>query len=454
MEKATEGYRGRALELLRKYGAKEGQLVEVFTSDGLETKGLLIPRYEYADDNHIVLKLKSGYNIGLEVDTIRSIRTVTEESQSANHDFVTPSKPSEEDLQKKKRLLLVSTGGTIASRVDYRTGAVHPALSASDLYAAVPELNKVAIVDPEVVFSIYSENMTPKAWSVLSSKIIELANSRHSEGVVVMMGTDTLAYTSAALSFSLIGFEMPVVLVGAQRSPDRPSSDAALNLRSAALFALESKRPGVYVAMHLNENDERIAIHSGVRARKNHTSRRDAFQSIDTPLVATVKDASRIEWYENSKVPEKTPPPSSFNFKTHFEESVALVKFHPGFDPSVLSYLVTEKSVKGIIIEGTGLGHVSDDTVAVISELVKRGIFFGITSQCIWGHVDLNVYATGMDLIAAGVTPLENMFAETAFAKLSWVMGNFNDTRKVMLTNLVSEFNLRIPLSKPENEES
>jgi glutamyl-tRNA(Gln) amidotransferase subunit D len=183
----------------------------------------------------------------------------------------------------------VSTGGTIASRVDYRTGAVYPALSASDLYDTVPELDQITVVEPEVVFSIYSENMSPADWSTLSSRIIDLSKTKKPAGVVVMMGTDTLAYTAAALSFSLIGFEIPVVLVGAQRSPDRPSSDAAINLTAAALFAVQSGRPGVYVAMHENENDEVVAIHSGVRVRKNHTSRRDAFKSIDSLPIAITR---------------------------------------------------------------------------------------------------------------------------------------------------------------------
>ncbi|HYB04405.1 MAG TPA: Glu-tRNA(Gln) amidotransferase subunit GatD [Nitrososphaerales archaeon] len=443
MEQGVEGYRGRALELLQKFDVKPSEQVRLVTSDGLETKGLIVPRYEYADDDHVVLKLKSGYNIGLKVSTIQSISLISDTSRGVASDAAPSRKKSQNDGGKKK-LMLVSTGGTIASRVDYRTGAVHPALTASDLYVAVPELDRLAVVEPEVVFSIYSENMTPSDWEVLSSRIIELARSKSPDGVVVMMGTDTLAYTSAALSFSLIGFGVPVVVVGAQRSSDRPSSDAALNLRSAALFAVESNRPGVYVAMHQNENDENIAIHSGVRVRKNHTSRRDAFQSIDASLVAVVKNASEIVWNERDSQKSNI---SKYSLKTKFEKSVSLVKFYPGFDPNVIRFLVDDTGVRGLILEGTGLGHVSDKTVSVISDVVKKGIFVGLTSQCIWGHVDLNVYDTGRDLIAAGVTPLENMFAETAFAKLSWVMGNFPDTAETMLKNLVGEFSSRILLS-------
>lgn len=451
MERSVEGYRGPALELLQRFAVKPGQLVEIEMTDGLKTRGLIIPRYLHADDQHIVFKLRSGYNIGLKLNTITSITPVPESSQSTSA-AQSLTKPAHiQDEKKKKKLLLISTGGTIASRVDYRTGAVFPVLSASDLYAAVPELDKLATIEPQVVFSVTSENLSPKDWMVLSSRVLELSKLKEPDGIVVMMGTDTLGYTAAALSFSLIGFEIPVVIVGAQRSSDRPSSDAALNLRSAALFALESHRPGVYVAMHGSENDTDIAIHSGSRVRKNHTSRRDAFRSIDSPLVAIVRNASEIIWNEKAQLAH---PPKSYNVMTNFESSVALLKFHPGFDPQILGYLVRERGIRGIIVEGTGLGHVSDGTVSEIAKIVQKGAFVGITSQCLWGHVDLNVYGPGRELISAGAIPLENMFAETAFSKLSWVMANFpQNVREVMLENLVGEFTPRLLLTESENQE-
>ena len=222
LDEQRQGYRGEALQLLRKYGAKVGQRVRIETEDGLETSGLLIPRYEHADSTHIVLKLKSGYNIGLSVNSIRSI-SVLEDAKATRAKEKSVTQPT----AGKKRLLLLSTGGTIASSVDYRTGAVHPALSADDLYSAVPELNEVAQVKPEVVFSVYSENISPQDWQKLSERIIDETGSDSTDGIVVMIGTDTLAYVAAALSFSLIGVKVPIVFVGAQRSSDRPSSDAA-----------------------------------------------------------------------------------------------------------------------------------------------------------------------------------------------------------------------------------
>ncbi|MGI0091803.1 MAG: Glu-tRNA(Gln) amidotransferase subunit GatD [Nitrososphaerales archaeon] len=440
---------GSAAEILARFGARLGQRVRLETSDGLFTSGLLIPRYEHADSKHIVLKLRSGYNIGVKVSKIQAISVLKDEptrSQAVEKPVVT--RPAPEDS--RKSLLLLSTGGTIASRIDYRTGAVHPALSAMDLYAAIPELDQIANIAPEVVFSVYSENMGPKQWEVLSERIVQRTKEKSPDGIVVMIGTDTLAYASAALSFSLIGHEIPVVLVGAQRSTDRPSSDGALNLKAAAAFAVDSHLAGVYVAMHATENDDFIAIHSGPRVRKNHTSRRNAFESIDVPYVARVK-GTEIVFSQTIEQRQGSKPEASFALKTKFDENVALVKFHPGFDHKILEYLSNERKVKGIIIEGSGLGHVNSAAVTSIAEITKKGIFVGITSQCIWGHVDLNVYDSGRDLISAGGVPLENMIPETAFAKLSWALANFDNAGEIMLTNLVGESTPRIPL-KVEKE--
>lgn len=429
---------GEGSKLLAKYGARIGQRVEVSTVDGYTTTGLLIPRYEHADSEYVVLKLKSGYNIGLKSGNIKAIKILEDIAPQRKTELGSKSIKRDE----RKNLLLLSTGGTIASRIDYRTGAVHPALAANDLYAAIPELGEIATIDPEVVFSVYSENIGPKEWQILSEKVVQRTNEKKPHGVVVMIGTDTMAYVSAALSFSTIGLGVPVVFVGAQRSTDRPSSDGALNLKAASTFAVESGMSGVFVAMHQNESDDSIAIHNGARVRKNHTSRRDAFESIDIPLVAKVKEK------ELMMTPVRLDGPGDeFRLKTSFSPDVALIKFYPGFDSSILEYLYGERKVRGFVIEGSGLGHVSSAAVSKIEELIKKGVFIGLTSQCIWGHVDLNVYETGRDMINAGVTPLENMLPETALAKLSWTLENFDDVKHVMLTNLVGEINVRLPLN-------
>ena len=456
------GYKGKARELLDQNGAVVGKRVTIKTADGLELTGIVVPRYEHSDSEHIVIKLKSGYNTGVDVNKIASLSVVTT-GEVAQHVFgktasQQPSKEHSEIGRNLRHLLLLSTGGTIASRVDYRTGAVYPALSADDLYSAVPELGSIASIEPEVVFSTYSENLAPPHWQRLAERIkkttaeVTVTKTQPNlvpDGIVVMLGTDTLGYVAAALSFALLGLEIPVVCVGAQRSSDRPSSDAALNLKAAARFAANSNLPGVYVSMHATENDDFVAIHSGVRVRKNHTSRRDAYQSIDTPCIAKA-NGSEVKMLNP---PRKRVDDGSFNLKTNFDSAVALLKFYPGFDLGAIDYYTKTARLKGLVIEGTGLGHVSSNIISKLADAVKNGVFVGMTSQCIWGHVDLDVYETGRDLQAAGVVPLGNMFGETAYAKLSWTLGNFERSRvnEIMLTNFVGEFTERIPLANSDN---
>jgi glutamyl-tRNA(Gln) amidotransferase subunit D len=434
------GYTGYARELLERVGATEGSYLEFSTSDGFRATGTLIRRYEHGNGDFIVLKLKSGYNIGLDPKRISELKVVSEGSSQ-----VGPGSPkATSDLPASSRkVLLLSTGGTIASRVDYRTGTVKPVIDARDLKGAIPELGMIAEIQPEVVFSALSENLGPEHWQKLSETVVLKTRQENPDGIVIMLGTDTLAYVAAALSFSLIDLGIPLVCVGAQRSPDRPSSDATVNVLAATRFAAESRCKGVFVAMHRTESDESVAIHLGTRVRKNHTSRRDAFESIDVDPYAVVRNG-KIE-FTNKEKQGSDNTNSRYKLKTSFTDAVALVKFHPGLRPQALDY-VTEEGIKGVIVEGTGLGHVSSTLVQKFSEFIRQGIFVGMTSQCIWGHVDLNVYETGSDLLDAGVIPLGNMLSETALAKLSWTLANFQDIEKVMLENMSFEMTPRITL--------
>jgi glutamyl-tRNA(Gln) amidotransferase subunit D len=438
------GYTGKTDELLRDAGARRGSRIKIRTKDGFEVMGLVIPAYEEGSGEHLVLKLKSGYNIGIDSSSIESLSVLEEPfADLSSSSIMRPEQVSASE----KTVLLLSTGGTIASKVDYRTGAVKPAYTASDLYSAVPELGRIAQIKSEVIFSALSENLAQEHWQKLSEAIIQKSTKDPKfDGIVIMLGTDTMGYFSAALSFSLIGLNRSIVCVGSQRSSDRPSSDSALNLQAATRFAAYSKVHGVFVAMHKTEADGVIAIHSGVRVRKNHTSRRDAFESIDIPIFAEV-DGEKITI--NFEFPDHRPNFESlkeFRLKPYFDKAVSLVKFHPGLDPLILDYLTSERGIKGVILEGTGLGHVSNQTVRKARELVARGVFVGMTSQCIRGHVDLHVYETGIDLLKAGVIPLGNMISETALAKLSWVLGNFpgEDVGKLMTRNLLGELTERI----------
>lgn len=431
-----QGYKGRARELLLSAGVRIGDEVRI-TKDGIVYEGVLAPRIEYGGDEYIVIKLRSGYNVGIRV----ADGDVRIEKLPARREvrYKPPAIPeARADLP---RIAILGTGGTIASRVDYRTGAVTPIFSADDLYGFTPELADIARIDVETIFNIFSEDMTPRHWSTIASKIGEYIESGV-KGVVVTHGTDTMGYTAAALSFALRNLPVPVILVGAQRSPDRPSSDAALNLLGAATAAAKAPFAEVVVAMHKGLSDDEIVFHRGTRVRKCHTSRRDAFKSINSDPIA-VYDGCEIRMLVEDY--RRRGGIEGFKVEADFEDKVTLVKFYPGFDPSIIDWYI-DNGYRGIIIEGTGLGHVSNRCIPSIKRAVDSGVFVGMTSQCIWGRVNMNVYRTGRELQAVGVVPLEDMLSETALVKLMWVLArtsSMDEARSLMLTNIAGEISGR-----------
>ena len=423
-----KGYKGKIRDFLIANKVDVGDLVKI-TSE-LTYSGILMPRYESGDESHIVLKLKSGYNIGIEFEKIEKLEK-TGERESNNENSQTIEK--NEELPK---ILLLSTGGTIASKVDYRTGAVTPALSAAELYEAIPEIAKIANVDAEVLFSEYSENLQPEHWLEIAKKLDSIVDSDY-VGVIIAHGTDTMHYSSAFLSFALSGFKKPITLVGSQRSSDRPSSDAALNLISATKFLVNTKSKGVFVVMHQNESDDAVACHLGTRVRKNHTSKRSAFQTVGSEPAFVVYDDKILENMKNSFFSE-----NEYNPRINLDTKVALIKYHPGFNPEIIESLI-KSEYRGIIFEGTGLGHVGRTMYDSIKKAKENGIFLGMTSQCIDGRVSMTVYESGRDLLDMGIIPLENMIPEVALVKAMWVLGNSNsddEIKNMMLENYSSEF--------------
>lgn len=431
------GYRGAGLKLLSKHSVSVGDSVKVATEDG-EMAGVLMPRYESASEDYIVIKLKSGYNTGIHVGKIKSIAKMPKGEAPA------PAKTLEISENKNlPKIALISTGGTIASKIDYRTGGVHAVLSASELYSSVPELASHASIDPEVLLSEYSENLKPEHWTMIADKVAEKVKSGRYRGIVVSHGTDTMHYTAAALSFALQSLPIPVVLVGAQRSSDRPSSDAALNLLGATIFAAKSEYAGVFVAMHAGTSDDAIACHVGTRVRKNHTSRRDAFESIDVTPVALVRN-SMVEM-QKSEIRLAKRSEGSLVAKTKFNDRVELLKYYPGFDPKLIEHAAKDGH-KAIVLEGTGLGHVSKECFPALKKAVDEGVMVCMTSQCIWGRVSMTVYDTGRDLLDIGVIPLSDMISETATVKAMWALANSKDPKKTMLENLANEISSSIPI--------
>jgi glutamyl-tRNA(Gln) amidotransferase subunit D len=421
------GYKGKGLEFLTNNKIEIGSQVKIH-ADSIYI-GVVMPRYEHSDDHHIVLKLKNGYNIGLELDKIKKI------------ELESPPIPKKENIYNQQpnpklpKILLLSTGGTIASRIDYRTGAVTPALSAAELNASVPELAIIANIDTEVIFSEYSENLLPEHWIKIAEKLDSYSNSEY-DGIILAHGTDTMQYTASALAFSLAGFPKPLALVGSQRSSDRPSSDAALNLIAATKFLIEIHSPGIFVVMHNNSSDDEIACNWATRVRKNHTSRRDAFKTIGGSPAYIVK-GNNIEKNKLFNLPKREYTP-----RIKFDNRVLLLKYYPGLDPEIMNY-ATDSGYRGVIIEGTGLGHVGKIMYGAIEKAKKKGLFIGMTSQCIDGMVRMTVYDSGRDLLNLGVIPLGNMIPETALVKTMWALGNCKDSEevtKMMKENIALEF--------------
>jgi glutamyl-tRNA(Gln) amidotransferase subunit D len=444
--------------------ASPGDWVVVTTHNGDTFQGTLMPRYASMDKKHVVLKLKSGYNLGISSSKVKSICKSEHNLGRATNleDTAKPMRQIEkENLQPVRRIALIGTGGTIASKVDYRTGGVSAALSASEIYDAVPELREYASIDADFMFNEYSENLEPHHWTRIANRIAEIVRSGDYRGIVVSHGTDTMHYTAAALSFALHNLPIPVVLVGSQRSSDRPSSDGALNLIGATIFAIKSPYAGVFVAMHGSTSDDFISCHLGTRVRKNHTSRRDAFESIDRLPIATVNNTEvKIEsQFINMNIPNRLDNydasfskklESNFEVKSKFDPRVSLIKYYPGLDPNLIGYAV-KTGCRAIVLEGTGLGHVGRKFFPEVAKAIKSGVLIFMTSQCIWGRTNMKVYDTGRDLIELGVLPLEDMTSETAVVKAMWAIANSHDNveaAKMMERNIANEISLMSPINR------
>jgi glutamyl-tRNA(Gln) amidotransferase subunit D len=413
-------------------GADEGCMLSV-TVAGKTYKGVLMPHHEFSGQDILIMKMKSGYNIGIRLDESSEIEVVSRPVERVKPEA------AEETKKGLKTIVLIGTGGTIASYVDYRTGAVHPALSTSDMINAVPEIKEIANIKANVLFSIFSENMTVPHWQQLAKAIADELNGG-ADAVIVPHGTDTMGYTAAAVSFMLGDVSKPVVFVGAQRSSDRPSSDASSNLMAAARFCVNGNRAGVFVVMHDGSGDDVFAVHNGTRVRKMHTSRRDAFKSINVPPVALIDRAGKITFNCGGRPVSK----DKVEVRSDMCQDVVLLQFYPGMDPALFRDIFMKS--KGVVISGSGLGHVNSNMVPLIKEAVDNGTVVVITSQCLNGRTNLNVYNTGRDMLNAGAITVMDMLPETAYAKLMWALANTKSTeaaKEVMKTPLAGEMSDR-----------
>jgi len=435
------GYTGLVAEFLASRSIKPGDIVTVVLKDNTTLRGVLMPRPTiYSASQVIIIKLENGYNIGIRVDRVLDIQ-LAEERSTRKPLITSKTTHIRDDLP---RVTLISTGGTIASKVDYETGAVTPALTVDEITEWIPELREIALIDVKELMSIFSEDMTPQHWEQIAENVYREMTSGVC-GVVVAHGTDTMTYTASALAFAIKDKPVPVVFVGSQRSSDRPSTDAVFNLISAFLVAARAPFAESVIAMHATPSDPYILVHRGVKTRKMHTSRRDAFQSINDipiahvdPIKHEIKITGRIFEYRD---PSKTPI-----LRGKFDDRVALVKAYPGIQEEIIDFLV-DKDFHGIVIEGTGLGHIANRVIDSIRRAVENNIPVVMTSQCLFGHVNMSVYSTGRKLLEAGVIPGGDMLPEVAYVKLSWILGSLTrdvkEVREWMTSNLVGELNER-----------
>ncbi len=413
-----------------------GQHIEVTDAEGRRWVGTVIPHHELSGDRILQIKLESGYNVGLRIGPGVSYRLRSEPRSSPpppeHPPSVRPAAPGRESVT------LLTTGGTIASRVDYETGGVRPVRSESELLEFYPDLDTDGPVHALPVLDRLSENIVPEDWAVLA-EAVRGSFATGSRGVVIAHGTDTLGFTAAALAYLLPRLPGPVALVGAQRSPDRPSSDGRSNLRAAVRLARSRELGEVVVVMHAGLSDDRFAIHRGTRVRKMHSTRRDAFRSpTDGPLGYV--DASTIHWVRPPRAPHHGPP----TVDGPLDPSGALLWFYPGLSPTRAEAFV--QGHRGIVLAGTGLGHIAEAHLDWIRRAVDQGTVVAMTTQCLAGAVDPYVYATGRDLVRAGVTYLGDMLPETAYVKLLWALGHEREAegvRKRLLTPTADDLSER-----------
>lgn len=426
---------------------KPGDRVRVLLTDGA-LEGVLMPRPDLADKEHLVLKLDSGYNVGIGKNRVKDI-ILLEKHQDRRPPPATPLIP----LPGKPTVSILSTGGTISSRVDYHTGGVYASYTAEDLVKVAPKLNSIANIKSRFVMNVMSEDMNPGLWAKMAESIAHELNEG-SDGAVVTHGTDTMHYSTAALSFMLKNLHKPVVFTGSQRSSDRGSSDSYLNIICSTTLAA-SNLAGVYLVMHGSMSDDYCLAHIGTKVRKMHTSRRDAFKSINAKPAAKIRPDGTVELSPN------LPPrgKGKVAVDSRMEEKVALIKVYPGMNPCIIDFYI-KQGYRGIVFEGTALGHVpttikETSLIPHIEAARDSGLVMAMTTQCLYGRVHPYVYSNLREVSSRGVVYCEDMLPETAYIKLMWVLGHTKDpkqAREMMLTNYAGEITERTQIEEKFGE--
>jgi glutamyl-tRNA(Gln) amidotransferase subunit D len=412
-----------------------------FKLNNKEIDGVVL---ENSDSDIVLIKLDSGYNIGISKENILGCR-VLKKFKKEEKLMETPIVLSKKDMQS---IGLIITGGTIAAKYDPKTGGVHWLTDLNEFKKFYPEIFNIAHVKKiEVPFMTASEAMTSEHWIKIAECAKKMLDDPDIKGVIVTHGTDFLHYTSAALSFFLRDLNKPVVLTYSQRSIDRASSDASMNLQCAAKMAL-SDCAEVMLVGHATINDDYCYALRGTKVKKMHSSRRDAFKPINTEPIAKVWP-DKVEYLSSFK---KRDDKRKVELDVSFSDKIALVKYYPGQDPSILDFYALK--YKGIIVEAAGLGHFAPkesahNWIPALKKHIKNGLVVCATAQTTFGRLDPLVYSNGRDLIEAGVIFLEDMLSETAFVKLGWVLGHYGWKANVsgkMLENFAGEMSDKLVL--------
>jgi len=425
---------------MEKTSAQPGDKVKITAKTSTE-EGIMMPSF---DEETVLIKLNTGYNLGFNKKDVKKIDVLDKASAKTAEN---KEMPKNKDLP---TIGILHTGGTIASKVDYRTGGVVSAFSPQDLLQMFPELAKIANLESELVAQMWSDDLRFRHFTLISRKIEEMVKKKV-KGIIIGIGTDNLAVAAAALSFIVEKTPVPIILVGSQRSSDRGSADAGMNLISAAEFIVNTNFAGVAICMHESEEDTSCLILPANKTYKLHSSRRDAFKAVNIGAIARIDYLQRkVTFFQK----EHPTPDKSLVLKPKMEEKVGLLKIHINMFPEQFEFF---KGYKGLIIEGTGLGHTPGQVpnpdceihrkiYPAIKKVIDSGCIVVMTTQCLFGGVNMNVYDKGRDLLKLGVVSGEDMLANTALVKLSWLLGNYptEKIKELMGQNLRGEINSQI----------
>ena len=314
-----------------------------------------------------------------------------------------------------KNILLIATGGTIASK-DNGNGLT-PSIDVNILLDYIPVIRQKCHVTGISLMNIDSSNMDTAHISSISECIMN--NYNDYDGFVITHGTDTCAYTAAALSYQLVNLSKPVILTGSQLPIDVEKTDAVMNLTNAFIYSCEDIS-GVFLAF-----SEKLI--KGTCAKKIKTKSFDAFESINYPVIATIQNSTVIYNNYTSKAIRNTG--KKFHIETDMCTDIAVISLFPAMDLRIFDYI--NPSCRGIIIEGYGIGGMPDNITEYIHRLTADNICVVVTTQCLYEGVCLDIYEVGRNLAKENVINGKSMTLENLTMKLMWSLAHFNNMTDV-----------------------